>query len=160
MPWLRIDDGFTEHRKLLMLKRHDRWTWMEIMTYCARQNDGGHVPAGISDILRYVTPQFLKKCVDAGLLDEDGTGYSVHDWLDYNPRDPTNATRQQRYRSRNRNGEVTETVTDENVTNVTPPCARVPSRPLNNNSFLPSPPTDGTEGRIEHLTNGTLRDIA
>jgi len=48
MPWLRIDDGFTEHRKLLMLKRHDRWTWMEIMTYCARQNDGGHVPAGIS----------------------------------------------------------------------------------------------------------------
>lgn len=93
MPWLRIDDGFTEHRKIVALKRADRWTWMELLTYCARQGSG-HVPAGITDVLRWVTPAFLEQCVAVGLLDPDDRfptgsagshhGYQVHDWLEYN----------------------------------------------------------------------------
>jgi hypothetical protein len=133
MTWLRIDDGFTEHRKVLELKRNDRWTWMEVLGYCARQSNGGHIPSGISDTMRWVTPSFLNKCADIGLLDREGTGYVVHDWSEYNPKDPTNAVRQQRYRNAKRNGEVTEEVTEPAVTNVTPRAqqrAPVPARPL------------------------------
>lgn len=85
MAWLRIDDGFTEHRKIVALKRADRWTWMELLTYCARQGNGGHVPAGITDVLRWITPQFLTQCVDIGLIDKapDGT-LSIHNWAVYN----------------------------------------------------------------------------
>ena len=156
MTWLRIDDGFTEHRKVLKLRRSERWTWLEILTYCARQNNGGRIPKAISDVLRHVTNDFLERCVKAGLLDHHEDGYQVHDWLEYNPRDPTGALRQQRYRNATRNGQVTGNVTDENVTNVTPRArtrARVPSpTPTESvkestSSFLPSPATDRTEGR-------------
>ena len=105
MSWLRLDDGFPEHRKVLELPRKDRWTWVELLCYVARQNNGGHVPQGICDILRWVTPAFIKQCVDVGLLDEGGSGHTVHDWDVYNPKDPSNAERQRRHRERYRNGE-------------------------------------------------------
>jgi hypothetical protein len=129
MAWLRIDDGFPENRKILALPRRDRWTWLEVLAYCARQQNGGQVPNGISDIVRHATPAFIEAAHKAGLLDVTGTGYEVHHWDEYNPKDPTNAVRQQRYRNAKRNAEVTENVTEENVTTVTPPRARVPSRP-------------------------------
>lgn len=164
MPWLRIDDGFTEHRKIVALKRSERWTWMELLTYCARQGNGGHVPEGVCDILRWVTPAFLSKCADVGLLDVVDGRYEVHDWRVYNPKDPTNAARQERYRQRHSNDDVTaevtvdvtEKVTDENVTTVTPPAqarARVPSpTPETIGPSLPPTATKNagrTEGRNE-----------
>lgn len=94
MAWLRVDDGMPEHRKVLALPRKDRWTWLELLCYVARQNNGGHVPAGVCDVLRWVTPAFLQRCAEAGLLDpapapkavpgEPPTRYVVHDWSVYN----------------------------------------------------------------------------
>ena len=102
MAWLRLDDGFAEHRKLLTMKRSERWTWMELLCYVARQNNGGHVPAGIDGILRYVTPAFLERCHQLGLLDQEPGGWHVHDWDTYNPKDATGADRQQRFRQRHK----------------------------------------------------------
>ncbi len=102
MAWLRVDDGMTEHRKVLGLPRKDRWTWLELLAYVARQNNGGHVPDGVCDVLRWVTPTFLKTCSNLGLLDENETGYAVHDWDDYNPKDPTKTERQARWRAKKR----------------------------------------------------------
>jgi hypothetical protein len=98
MSWLRIDDGFTEHRKLVGLKRSQRWTWLEVLTYCARSGNGS-IPRGISDVLKHVTPPFLKRCVDLGLIDETEHGMEVHDWDLYNPKDPLKAERQARWRA-------------------------------------------------------------
>ena len=86
MPWLRLDDTFAEHRKIVALKRADRWTWVELLTYCARQTNGGRIPHGITDVLRWVTPAFLDQCTAIGLIDKqpDGT-LTIHDWDDYNP---------------------------------------------------------------------------
>ena len=155
MAWLRVDDGFPEHAKILALRRSDRWTWVEVLAYCARQNNGGVVPTGLADIVKHATPAFLHKCADAGLLDDTEHGYVVHDWAEYNPRDPTNAVRQQRYRRNAKsNGEVTEETVTATVTTVTPPRARVPSRPqpltnkepsLPSNESRPEPP-EGQEG--------------
>lgn len=90
MAWLKVDDGLAEHRKILQLKRSDRWTWMEILCYVARQNNGGHVPQGIGSILRYAKPELLERFHQIGLLDiEPDTGvYVVHDWELYNGRHP------------------------------------------------------------------------
>lgn len=84
MAWLRIDDGFTEHRKLVELTRSDRWTWVEILCYCARQQNGGTVPSGIGDIIRRATPKYLARCVDLGLIDRHDGTMTVHDWDIYN----------------------------------------------------------------------------
>ncbi len=109
MAWLRIDDRFTEHAKLVQLDRADRWTWMEVLTYCARQRSGT-VPTGISDVLKHVTEAFLEKCKTLGLLDEKRGVLSVHDWDAYNPKDRTAAERMARMRDRN--SAVTATVTE------------------------------------------------
>lgn len=84
MAWLRVDDGLAEHRKLLPLKRADRWTWVEVLCYVARQGNGGHVPDGVQQIIRHATPAFLGRCHELGLLDLDGERYVVHDWAIYN----------------------------------------------------------------------------
>jgi len=58
------------------------------------------VPEGIADVLRHVNPAFLIRCQNVGLLDEEATGYVVHDWYVYNPKDAGAAERQQRNRAR------------------------------------------------------------
>jgi hypothetical protein len=159
VAWLRVDDGFPEHAKLLALRRTDRWTWVEVLAYCARQNNGGVVPNGVHDVVKYATPLFLEKCADAGLLDVTDSGYVVHDWEDYNPRDPTNAVRQQRYRRRHSNAQVTENVTEENVTTVTPRARASRPVPITTTPSNPSTSTtDGKEGRIENGEH-TLPDL-
>jgi hypothetical protein len=103
MAWLRVDDGFTEHPKLIALGgTRDRWTWLELLVYCARRKTRGRVPERIGDVLQRVTPSFLSRCESVGLLDQNGTGYVVHDWATYNPEDPTKAERQARWRAKNK----------------------------------------------------------
>ena len=150
MAWLRLDDGFPEHRKVLALPRKDRWTWLETLAYVARQNNGGHVPNGVTGIIRSVTKSFLCSAVSVGLLDINSDGYVVHDWDVYNPKDPTNSERQRRYRNANRNAEITATVT----AGVTPPArarARGPSPTPNNPS--PTPPPEEEENENDQDQN-------
>lgn len=145
MTWLRIDDGFAEHGKVLELVRKDRWTWMELLCYCARQSSG-RVPVGITGLLQHVTPEFLHRCVAAGLLDRDEHGgLEVHDWAVYNPKDPTGAVRQSRFRNAKRNGESNgENRYDRNASRVG---ARARSRP--------DPPTPIEEGKGREVSEET-----
>lgn len=99
MAWLRIDDGFAEHPKLIALgSPADRWTWLELLVYCARRRTRGQVPSGVHDVLRRATPGFLERCHMVGLLDKDEDGYAVHDWETYNPSDSAAADRMRRRR--------------------------------------------------------------
>jgi hypothetical protein len=138
MSWLRLEDGIGDHPKILKLARADRWTWIELLSYCARHQTDGHIPNEIGESRRYITNGFLRKCVDAGLIDQTENGLTVHDWDHFNPtKDPTNAIRQQRYRNARRNANVTENVTGE----VTPSRARPQprSRPVPRESSSLSP---------------------
>lgn len=109
---------------MLKLRRPDRWTWLEVLLYCARQRNAT-VTEGVTDVIRNATPAFLNRCFEVELLDlkDDGSGdYIVHDWEQYNPKDPTAADRMKRLRQRQkedhdrnepRNGERNE---NRNVT--------------------------------------------
>lgn len=102
MAWLRLDDGFTDHRKVVALKTDQRrWTWLRILIYTARYRSP-EVPAGIRDVIAEATPKFLSELVDIGLLDKGANNsLTVHDWHDYQPKDPTKAERQARWRAKN-----------------------------------------------------------
>lgn len=128
MSYWRADDSFSDHPKLLKLKRNDRWTIVEMFCYCARHRKG-HIPANYHQVNRYFTKTFAQNCVDAGILEPAADGWNVHGWGDYNYTDPTNTIRQQRYRNKHRN--VTrnaqsnaDTVTDDTVTDITHTRAR------------------------------------
>jgi hypothetical protein len=85
VPWLRIDDGFPEHPKLLALGDHrHRWTWLEVLAYCARRQTQGIVPPGIRDVIPKATPTFIQRCIEVGLLDQEDATLRVHDWAIYN----------------------------------------------------------------------------
>jgi hypothetical protein len=85
MPWLRVDDGFTDHPKIVALGTPGRrWTWLRILSYTARYRSAV-IPAGIRQIVPEATAKYLGEAVDIGLIDRaaDGT-LTVHDWLIYN----------------------------------------------------------------------------
>lgn len=149
VPWLRIDDGFTQHPKITRLTKADRWTWLEILCYVARYRTSGIVPASVGEVIRGATPVFLNRCFELHLLDlsVDGTeDYLIHDWDDYNGRDPK-VLQAERQRKRRDIG-VTDAVTsplqerdesrDESVTHAQAR-ARVP-QPLPQRSNTTPPP--------------------
>lgn len=91
VAWVRVDDGFTHHPKIVKLSRAERWTWLEVLCYAARFRTGGVVPVVVGEVVRGASPAFLERCHELRLLDlkENGSGdYVVHDWDDYNGRDP------------------------------------------------------------------------
>lgn len=85
MSWLRIDDGFDTHPKIIGLKTDERrWTWQRILIYTCRYRSP-IVPDNARDVVPKATPAFLRDCVKLGLIDVDKDGVMrVHDWQLYN----------------------------------------------------------------------------
>lgn len=104
MAWLRIDDGFDSHPKILALGSDQRrWTWSRILVYTCRYRSAT-IPANITDSIPRATPQFLRECIEIGLVDStDGGTLEVHDWDDYQA-GGTTAERQRRSRDTSTNG--------------------------------------------------------
>ena len=100
MAWLRIDDGFDSHPKILALGSDQRrFTWVRILVYTCRYRSAV-IPPHITHTIPRATPAFLSECVDLGLVDvtDEGTNV-VHDWNDYQAGDPKKAARQRRWRN-------------------------------------------------------------
>lgn len=162
MAWLRIDDGFAEHPKLIALPDDKtRWAVVRILCYCARYRTDGHVSRSTIRHLG-VTSKQIDSLVNARILDaDDGEELHVHDWQTYNPKDATAAERMQRHRNGKRNDTVTQPVTDT-VTETSPlqpsrAGTRARSRPVplkrdtsNEASLLPIRPRDEIWDALEN----------
>lgn len=99
MAWLRIDDSFDHHPKILALGSDQRrFTWLRVLVYTCRYRSP-EIPANITDSVPRATRQFLRECVELGLVDvtDEGT-HEVHHWADYQAGDPKKAARQRRWR--------------------------------------------------------------
>lgn len=85
MSWLRLDDTFDTHAKILGLGTDGRrWTWQRILLYTCRHRSA-IIPAGIREVVAKATPSFLADCHNLGLIDLDVDGtMKVHDWRIYN----------------------------------------------------------------------------
>ena len=83
MSWLRIDDGFDEHLKIVDLSDAAFRAHVEGLTYCARNLTNGVIPAGVNG--RICTKTVRQELVDAGVWEADGRAIRIHDYLDWNP---------------------------------------------------------------------------
>jgi hypothetical protein len=127
--WFRIDDGMPEHPKFAVLPLGAKWLWVEAACWAARNLSDGYVPIEVWRRLggrnwqRDVTLLRRVALLDAS---QNGDGYVLHDWADYQPSRETvlglrtaTANRQKALRhrrfTRDRNG-VTNAVTN-GVTN-------------------------------------------
>lgn len=87
MPWVRIDENFPEHPKVVAAGEDAAWLFVCALGYCNRHLTDGVVPAGALRLLTgHKTPQRLAaRLVDVGLFEPHEEGYLVHDFLDYQP---------------------------------------------------------------------------
>lgn len=130
MPWLKLDDQFCDHPKIIEAGPLAGWLHVCGMLYCARLLTDGFIPAGQVRKLADVdnAGALADTLVEVGLWDRVDGGFQVHDYLEYNPsrekvlaeRD-ANKQRQERYRERHsdRTNTVTNAVTDT-VSNTRP----------------------------------------
>jgi hypothetical protein len=126
VSWVRLDDGFTNHPKIVQLSDSEFRTWIRLLCYCARVEDPT-VDAATKREVAGLSTKRIARFVELGLLDSSGDGNEIHDWVKYRKKDETNAERQARWRARKR--AVTNGVTDivtEGVTSLARDQARRP----------------------------------
>ena len=84
MPWIRFEDNFPQHPKVLALSDAAFRLHVSAIGYAAQHLTDGHVS---SAALRSLTRRtsLPAELVVAGLWETNADGYNVHDYLHYQP---------------------------------------------------------------------------
>lgn len=123
MPWLRIEDNFAEHPKVIDLSDAAFRLHVTALCHCARNlTDGFMSDKAIRHAAAKTATPMVRELVGAKLWIRTAGGYVVHDYLKYNPsRDKVLADRDaaKERRSQERNANVDDT-SDERKSPRTP----------------------------------------
>jgi hypothetical protein len=124
VTWVKLDDQFFAHERIVGLSKDAKLLYLAGLTYCSSQLTDGRMGRGalrLVGALADVAPETpMAELLEAGLWMSSETGYIVHDYLDYNPtaeqvkqQRTANAQRQAEWRERRvaRNG-VTNAVSN------------------------------------------------
>lgn len=112
MTWVRLDDQFPEHPKVLRVGADAAWLHVSALCYCARQLTDGFVPDGAIGRLAEVKKpvDLAARLVGAGLWAVADGGWQINDYLAYNPSREkvladrnAAAARKERWKERQRN---------------------------------------------------------
>ena len=157
MSWVRFDDGFFRHPKVVTAGRDARDLFMASVFYANSNLTDGFIPEGA---LRMITADAainshakpITALLKVGLWKEADGGYQIHDYLEYQTSAASvaasraaNAERQAEYRRRNgmRNANsngVTHSVTNaSNNGAVTTPPINIPITTTNSGELVDSP---------------------
>ncbi len=79
MTWVRLDDAFATNPKVFMLSDGAFRAYVVGLCYASQHLTDGFVPAG------YVKLRHARELEAAGMWDQDGSGWQIHDFLEYNP---------------------------------------------------------------------------
>ncbi|KKN16062.1 hypothetical protein LCGC14_0979510 [marine sediment metagenome] len=89
MSWVKLDDNFAGHRKVLAAGLEAAWLHIEGLCYCAQQEtDGAILDAALVKLTQFSKPKAERlavRLVEVGLWERNGAGWLIHDYLDYNP---------------------------------------------------------------------------
>lgn len=90
MPWVRLDDGFPEHPKLLKAGPLAMLMQVAALCYCNRHLTDGFIPEGKVPTLLNLDGlgdwrEVLSALLREGIWERVDGGYQVHDYLDYQP---------------------------------------------------------------------------
>ena len=88
MSWVKLDDGFGEHRKVQDLSDKAFRLHVVALCYCARNLTDGYLTGRAVRVVRAVVdaqPSHVRELCRHGLWVQNGKGCEVHDYLEYNP---------------------------------------------------------------------------
>lgn len=83
MPWFRLEDSFHHHPKVVRAGNAATGLWVRCGTYSAQYLTDGVIPDDIAHA--YGRPREIQTLLDTGLWVENGTGFLIPDYLDFNP---------------------------------------------------------------------------
>lgn len=165
MTWVKLDDGFFRHPKVVRAGRDARDLHLAALCYAGSNLTDGKIPREAltqlladAGIARASGPKLAAKLVDVGLWEATDHGYLIHDYLSYNPsredvlrereatRERVNAWRRGRGPSGNAscNGVTTPDVTPHVRDTPSPSPSPSPGPPPAPNNRHPG--KEGTEG--------------
>jgi hypothetical protein len=83
MPWFRLEDSFANNPKVTKAGNAATGLWVRCGTYSAQYLTDGHIP---HDVARgYGRHREIDALLDAEMWIENGTGFLIPDYLEYNP---------------------------------------------------------------------------
>lgn len=148
MVWARFDDGFWTHQKVLMAGNEAVGAFVRMVCYSCNQLTDGFVPMKVARFI--APPSVLRKLMDVGLLEAPANGqpegYSVHDFLTYQP--SRESVESEREKTKSRVAKHRENkVNVPQCNGVTPPVTNAVSNPVSNGApSRPDPaPTQDTK---------------
>ncbi len=102
MTWIRLDDQFLAHPKVVGLSNDQLALWLAGLAYCNQQCTDGFIPAiAVIRVLapsRGVDPGEADALVAAGLWERTQEGFFIHDYGEYQPTKEKLAERRRQYR--------------------------------------------------------------
>lgn len=84
IPWVKVDDKFHSHPKVMELDLAAVGLWTLAATWCADYLTDGEIKKGQVRRLGG-TDDHIDQLVESGLWEESGRGYRFTDWFDYQP---------------------------------------------------------------------------
>lgn len=110
MAWVKMDDQFFRHPKVLAAGRDARDLYLVGLCYCAQGLTDGFIPAQAVRVLAAEAeidtgPASAARLIEVGLWEAVEGGYAVHDYHDYQPsKERVLATREARAEAGSRGG--------------------------------------------------------
>ena len=86
--WVKLDDGFFENPKTGPLSKGAKLLYLAGLTYCAKRLTDGKIDDRGVRVVRALAEAGVKVVAEleaSGRWEKNGSGYIVHDYLDYNP---------------------------------------------------------------------------
>lgn len=152
MTWVKLDDGFADHPKVVTLSDKAFRCLVRAYCYCGRYDTDGLLPVG------FMAPKYEDELVAAGLLDRPGYGEraSVHDYLTYNP--SREQVEEERRKARERRAKGGRGSGDVRANDINPD----PTRPLPDPKDAESkaaPPSEDTQPTDDQLYLASKFDL-
>lgn len=87
MAWVKLDDGFTEHPKVQEVGGDAAWLHVCALSYCNRNLTDGFIASGVVHRLsdRRNPRKLAERLTAAGLWDVTPGGWTIHDYLEFQP---------------------------------------------------------------------------
>jgi hypothetical protein len=105
MPWLKLDDAFWANPKIVEAGNEAAGAYVRMLSYCAQQLTDGHIKESAAKVI--ANQRIRKRLVDHGLLERNGKGWVIPDFLDFNPsREKVEATRKARSEAGKKGGKA------------------------------------------------------
>ncbi|MFF1790796.1 hypothetical protein ACFVX9_30565 [Kitasatospora sp. NPDC058243] len=172
MPWVKLDDRFPSHRKVVLLSDKAFRLYVSALCWSSENLTEGHVLDRELPVITRIrgAKSAAKELEEAGLWDRADDGWVIHDYLIYNPdrakvkeERAANAARQQAWRDRKKAEKEERRNGDRNAlrNGVTPSAAETgndssttPTRHDDDMTTRESGPENRASSQVDEIRNG------